>query len=67
MDGLVVDGFAGLAITQYDASPAVYLFYCDAAWNVVTDTCHDSVAAAREQAFSECSPVEFIEFPFATD
>lgn len=67
MDGLVVDDFAGLAIAQYDADPAVYLFYCDAEWNVITDTCHHSVAAARDHASDEFSPVEFIEFRFATD
>ncbi|MCP2319005.1 hypothetical protein APR12_004368 [Nocardia amikacinitolerans] len=67
MDGLVVDDFAGLAIAQYDADPAVYLFYCDATWNVVTDTCHHNVAAAREQAFDEFNPVEFIESPYAND
>ncbi|WP_194835510.1 hypothetical protein [Nocardia sp. XZ_19_369] len=62
VDGLVVDDFAGLAIAQYDASSAVYLFYCDVDWNVITDTYHASVAAAHVQASEEFGPVEFIEF-----
>ena len=39
-----------LAIGQYSGEPGVYLFYCDAEWQVLTDTFHDSIAAAKEQA-----------------
>ena len=51
----VVDGepqapFAGLAICQYESEEAYYLFYCDEDWNAVTDTWHQSLAEAREQA-----------------
>ncbi|MFE2996188.1 hypothetical protein ACFXG4_14365 [Nocardia sp. NPDC059246] len=66
VDGLVVNDFVGLAIARYDASPEVYLFYCDGEWNVITDTCHHSIAGAREQASDEFGPVEFVESPFAT-
>jgi hypothetical protein len=41
---------AGLAIARYDGDAQFYLFYCDSAWQVVTDTCHPSLELAREQA-----------------
>jgi hypothetical protein len=48
---------AGLAIAQYDGDGQFYLFYCDPAWQVVTDTCHPSLELAREQAEFEYSGV----------
>jgi hypothetical protein len=47
--GVQVTEFAGLAIARYD-SDGVYLFYCDPSWNVITDTWHEDVAAAIDQA-----------------
>jgi hypothetical protein len=41
---------AGLAICQYDGDDAFYLFGCDADWNVVTDTWHQTVEEAKQQA-----------------
>lgn len=41
---------AGLAICQYNKDDAFYLFYCDRAWNVITDTCHQSLEDAFDQA-----------------
>lgn len=41
---------ACLAITKYDGDEQFYLFYCDSAWQVLTDTCHPSLEMAREQA-----------------
>jgi hypothetical protein len=41
---------AGLAIARYDGDGQFYLFYCDPAWRVVTDTCHPTLELAREQA-----------------
>jgi hypothetical protein len=41
---------AGPAIARYDGDGQCYLFYCDQAWQVVTDTCHPTLALAREQA-----------------
>src|SRR5688572_6898152 len=41
---------AGLAIARYDGDEQIYLFYCDLAWQVVSDTCHPSLELAREQA-----------------
>lgn len=58
--GQLVEYFAGLAIAQYDSASGVYLFYCDAAWNCVTDTFHDDVADAVDQAEFEFGSVEFV-------
>ncbi len=44
---------AGLAICRYDEAGPFYVFYCDDAWNVLTDTAHDTLEQAREQAESE--------------
>ena len=41
---------AGLAICKYDGGDAYYLFGCDAAWAVVTDTCHETLDEALAQA-----------------
>ena len=43
---------AGLAICQYDGEDAYYLFGCDANWGPVTDTWHETLEDARQQA--EC-------------
>jgi len=52
--GVAVGPFAGLAICQYAGdSRLFYLFYCDVAWNVVTDTCHLSLQEALDQATFE--------------
>ena len=49
-----------LVICQYDDDPdgAVYLFGCDADWNVITDTWHESVDAAKLQAAYEYEEIE---------
>lgn len=41
---------AGLAICRYDDETAFYLFGCDAVWNVVTDTWHETLDDALKQA-----------------
>lgn len=41
---------AGLAICQYPDDDAVYLFGCDADWNNITDTWHQTVDDAKHQA-----------------
>ena len=47
----VIGPAAGLAICRYESdSSGVYLFYCDAAWNVRTDTWHATVDDAKAQA-----------------
>ena len=55
-----VGGFAGLAI-EYPNDRGFYLFYCDGEWGVVTDTYHDSVENAVDQAEFEFSGVQFAE------
>ncbi|WP_433131149.1 hypothetical protein ACQPWW_09575 [Micromonospora sp. CA-240977] len=43
-----------LRIVQYDGDePQAYLFYCDDSNEEMTDTLHDSVADAMEQATAE--------------
>jgi hypothetical protein len=50
IESAVMGPAAGLAIARYDGDEQFYLFYCDPAWQVVTDTCHPSQKLAREQA-----------------
>jgi hypothetical protein len=56
-----VGAFAAVAIARYEGSDRAHLFYCDAAWNVVTDTEHESVTAAIEQANFEFELLPFRE------
>ena len=54
VDGQPISDFAGLAICQYpDTEREFYLFYCDCDWNVVTDTCHQSLDDAKSHATFE--------------
>jgi hypothetical protein len=57
--------FAALAIASYEGKPGYYLFYCDPSWTVQTDTFHESVEAATQQAAYEYSSIEFIAVPEA--
>jgi hypothetical protein len=41
---------AGLAICQYPGMSEFYLFGCDAEWNTVTDTFHETLEEAKHQA-----------------
>ena len=41
---------AGLAICQYEGEESYYLFGCDANWNTVTDTWHETLEQAPQQA-----------------
>jgi hypothetical protein len=41
---------AGLAICQYSGDSAYYLFGCDEEWRPITDTWHQTVEQAKEQA-----------------
>lgn len=41
---------AGLAICQYNDEEAYYLFGCDAEWKTVTDTWHETLEEALQQA-----------------
>lgn len=39
-----------LVIARYDGDPQFYLFGCDETWQPCSDTCHESLEAAQEQA-----------------
>ncbi|ANZ36242.1 hypothetical protein BBK82_09385 [Lentzea guizhouensis] len=52
------DVVCGLALAQYDED-AIYLFYCDEEWNVVSDTCHSSEQDAVAQARFEFDGLDF--------
>jgi hypothetical protein len=57
--GHVAGPAAALAICQYDGQSDFYLFYCDAKWNVVTDTWHQTMESALNQAAFEYRGISF--------
>ena len=61
VEGKEMEGFGGLIIAKYSSDPGFYLFYCDSDWNVITDTYHDSMANAIDQAGFEFGDVIFSE------
>lgn len=48
-----VDDFSGLTICQYENDSGFQLFYCNNKWEVITDTWHESIEAAKNQASFE--------------
>ena len=48
--GELMGAMSGLAICKPDKTDEFYLFGCDSKWNVVTDTWHQSLSEAMEQA-----------------
>lgn len=50
INGKLMGATAGLAICQYPGDGSYYLFGCDVDWKVVTDTYHQTIAEAKEQA-----------------
>jgi hypothetical protein len=48
--GQLMGAMAGLAICQYEGETAFYLFGCDANWQTVTDTWHETLDDAKHQA-----------------
>jgi hypothetical protein len=48
--GRKVTNIAGLAICQYESDAGFYLFGCDSEWNSITDTVHESIEEAKDQA-----------------
>ncbi|MBC7900569.1 MAG: hypothetical protein H7070_11020 [Saprospiraceae bacterium] len=48
--GVLMGAALGLAICQYDGETSFYLFGCDENWDVLTDTWHETLADAKEQA-----------------
>jgi hypothetical protein len=50
MAGEEIGAPTGLAICQYDGEDAYYLFACSENWEVMSDTWHQSLTEAKEQA-----------------
>lgn len=50
VNGILLGAAAGLAICQYEGESAYYLFGCDAEWNTLSDTWHETLENAKEQA-----------------
>lgn len=50
VNGAVLGAASGLAICQYPGDQEVYLFGCDAHWASQSDTWHQCVADAKDQA-----------------
>lgn len=61
VQGDEVTEFASLAIAQYPTDPGFYLFYCDENWDAITDTYHETLDEAIEQAEFEFDPVVFVD------
>jgi hypothetical protein len=59
VNGDEVTRFAAVAIARYDDSSSAHLFYCDRDWQVVTDTEHEDVDAAIQQANFEFGLLHF--------
>jgi hypothetical protein len=60
-----VAAFAAIALAKYDDDPGVYIFNCDGAWNVITDTLHADLADAEEQAGLEFTGLELLHAALA--
>ena len=56
-DGAVQGPASGLAICQYPNETGYFLFGCDANWKVISDTCHQTLEDAKDQAEFEYSGV----------
>ncbi len=51
--GVLQGPVAALAICQYEGESAFYLFGCDSEWNSITDTWHQTLEEAKDQAAFE--------------
>ena len=58
VDGKIFPEIKGLAVCQYQNETGYYLFYCDDSWNDITDTYHDSLEDAINQAEFEYKNAE---------
>lgn len=50
--------YHGLAICQYENEDGVYLFYCNSDWIELTDTHHEDIDSAKDQASYEFEGLE---------
>jgi hypothetical protein len=53
LNGLPLQPPSELRIVQYRGDPGYYLLYCDSAGKELTDTYHDTIKSALEQAQAE--------------
>jgi hypothetical protein len=53
VSGQLVTKISGLAICKYANDHGFYLFGCDENWNSITETYHDSIEEAKDQAAFE--------------
>ena len=51
--GAVLGPAMGLAICQYEGESHYYLFGCDEGWNSLSDTWHETLEDAQDQAEHE--------------
>ena len=57
----LMEGFNGLAICKYNNEPGYYLFYCNKAWEAVTDTWHQSIEDAKDQGEFEYFGITWVD------
>lgn len=57
VSGVVQGAADGLAIYQYRGENSFYLFSCDSQWMTLTDTWHQTLQEAKEQAEFEYAGV----------
>jgi len=50
VDGVLLSPESALVICQYEGETSFYLFGCDAQWNSLSDTWHETLEAAKAQA-----------------
>ena len=50
VESKLIGDFPKLAICQYEGQELCYLFYCNESWESITDTLHDNLKEAKEQA-----------------
>jgi hypothetical protein len=58
VSGQLMGAMAGLAICQYEGEDYCYLFGCDENWDSVTDTTHQSLEEALDQAEYEYTGIK---------
>ncbi|MGF7040079.1 hypothetical protein [Mucilaginibacter lappiensis] len=49
----LIEWFHGVAICQYEGDSGYYLFYCNKMWETITDTWHETIEDAKDQAQHE--------------
>jgi hypothetical protein len=50
VEGVDLSNVKSLAICLYEADEGFYLFYCGSGWQVLSDTFHETLHAAQDEA-----------------